>query len=113
VSATDLEAWIPRLATLKAGQRSKLRGISQPRGRQIIAGALTARAAMKAVNVRSVDICPWALREGIILHYLQTTHNESFDLPLYPLTGTDGAEQAPSSRRGSHIALVTASTQTT
>lgn len=113
VSATDLKAWIPRLARLQAGQRSKLRGVSQPHGRQIIAGALTARAAMKAVNVRSVDICPWALREGIILHHLQATHNESFDLPLRPLTGTDGAEQAPGSRRSSHVALVTASAQTT
>ncbi|HTZ29202.1 MAG TPA: hypothetical protein VMC83_34695 [Streptosporangiaceae bacterium] len=28
-----------------------------------------------------------AQREGIVLHYLQTMHNESFDLPLRPLNG--------------------------
>jgi exopolyphosphatase / guanosine-5'-triphosphate,3'-diphosphate pyrophosphatase len=48
---------------------------------------------MKAVNVPSVDICPWALREGIILHYLQTTLNESFVLPLRPLAGASGTEE--------------------
>ena len=42
---------------------------------------------MKTLGVRSVDVCPWALREGIVLHYLQSTHNESFDLPLRPLLG--------------------------
>jgi Ppx/GppA phosphatase family len=54
--------------------------VSRPRGQQIIAGALVARAAMKAVNIRSLDICPWAVREGIILHYLQTTLTETFVL---------------------------------
>ena len=113
VKAADLDAWIPRLAGLPAEQRAKLRGISRPRGQQIIAGALVARAAMKAVNVRSVDICPWALREGIILHYLQTTRSESFVLPLRPLAGAGGAEAAPSSRRSNHVALVTASSEAT
>jgi exopolyphosphatase/pppGpp-phosphohydrolase len=42
---------------------------------------------MKALNVGSVDICSWALREGIILHYLQA-FNQSFDLPLRPLNVT-------------------------
>lgn len=108
LSAADLEMWIPRLAALRAKQRANLRGISRPRARQVIAGAVVARAAMKAVNVPSVDICPWALREGIFLHYLQTTLNESFDLPLRPLAGADGAEEAPSLRRSKHIELVTA-----
>lgn len=49
---------------------------------------------MKALNVDSVDVCPWALREGIILHYLQTTLNQSLDLPLRPVAnsacGKDG-----------------------
>jgi exopolyphosphatase/guanosine-5'-triphosphate,3'-diphosphate pyrophosphatase len=40
---------------------------------------------MKALNVSAVDVCPWALREGIILHYLQTRLNESLDLPVRPL----------------------------
>ena len=88
VTTAGLEAWIPRLATLCAPERAKLPGVSHPRSRQILAGAVVARAAMKVLNVDSVDVCPWALREGIVLHYLQTTHNESFDLPLRPLADT-------------------------
>ncbi len=109
VTAADLEAWIPRLAGLRAQKRAKLRGVSRSRSRQILAGAVVARAAMKALNVDSVDVCPWALREGIVLHYLQTTHNESFDLPLRPLTGAAYQEDGPGPRGNSHVALVPAS----
>src|SRR5207248_10345242 len=42
VTADDLEAWIPRLAGLSARQRAKLRGVSRPRSRQILAGAVVA-----------------------------------------------------------------------
>lgn len=52
---------------------------------------------MKAFNVRSVDVCPWALREGIILHYLQTTLNETFVLPLQPLAGAGSDDYRPGS----------------
>jgi exopolyphosphatase / guanosine-5'-triphosphate,3'-diphosphate pyrophosphatase len=86
LAAKDLDTWIPRLAQLKASQRANLQGVSQPRARQIVAGALVARAAMKALNVTAVEVSPWALREGIILHYLQTRLNESLDLPLRPLS---------------------------
>ena len=108
VTAADLGAWIPQLAGLSTRERAKLRGVSRSRSRQILAGAVVAKAAMKALNVDSVDVCPWALREGIILHYLQTTHNESFDLPLRPLTGTAYQEDRPGPRSNSHVALVTA-----
>ena len=87
VTVKDLEAWIPRLAGLRSRERAKLRGVSRSRSRQILAGAVVAKATMKALNVDCVDVCPWTLREGIVLHYLQTMHNESFDLPLRPLNG--------------------------
>ena len=62
---------------LPARQRAKLQGISRPRSRQILAGAMVARATMKALNVNSVDMCPWALREEIVLHYPQPTPSHS------------------------------------
>jgi exopolyphosphatase/guanosine-5'-triphosphate,3'-diphosphate pyrophosphatase len=105
VTARDLETWIPRLATLRARERAKLQGVSRSRSRQIVAGAIAARAGMKALNVGSVDICPWALREGIILHYLQA-FNQSFDLPLRPLNGSTYGQDAPGGR---HVTLVTTS----
>jgi len=69
---------------------------------------VVARAAMKALNVECVDVAPWALREGIVLHYLQTTHNQSFDLPLRPLTGTAYEEDRPRLQIGGRGALVAA-----
>ncbi len=103
LTAADLDTWIPRLAGLRAQKRAKLQGVSRSRSRQILAGAVVARVAMKALNVQSVDVCPWALREGIVLHYLQTMHNESFDLPLRPLAG---GEDRPGPRSASELALV-------
>lgn len=113
VATADLDAWIPRLTRLRAKQRARLRGISRPRSQQIIAGAVVAKAAMKAVNVRSVDVSPWALREGIILHYLRTAHNESFDLPLRPLSGAGYGHDALAAPPGSRVALVGAPAQAT
>jgi exopolyphosphatase/guanosine-5'-triphosphate,3'-diphosphate pyrophosphatase len=92
LAAQDLDHWIPRLARMRANQRAELRGVSQPRSRQIVAGAVVARAAMKALNVTEADVCPWALREGIILHYLQTRLNESLVLPLRPLDQVSGED---------------------
>jgi exopolyphosphatase / guanosine-5'-triphosphate,3'-diphosphate pyrophosphatase len=97
------------LAGLRAGQRAKLQGVSRSRSRQILAGAVVVKAAMKALIVDSVDVCPWALREGIILHYLQTTYNDSLDLPLRPLNGTGYREHRPHPQSNSHVALVAAS----
>lgn len=94
LAAKDLDIWIPRLAQLKASQRAKLRGVSQPRARQIVAGAVVARAAMKALDVAAVEVSPWALREGIILHYLQTRLNETLVLPLRPLGQVTTGEAA-------------------
>lgn len=63
---------------------------------------------MKAMNVRSVDVCPWVLREGIILHYLQNTINESFVLPLRPLAGAGRREDVLGSRRNGPVLVTTA-----
>ena len=109
VTAEDLEAWIPRLAALGARERAKLKGVSRPRSRQITAGALVARASMKALNVDCVDVCPWALREGILLHYLQNTFNQSFDLPLRPLNGSSYDKDVSGSPGSRLVKLVTSS----
>jgi exopolyphosphatase/guanosine-5'-triphosphate,3'-diphosphate pyrophosphatase len=111
VTVKDLEAWIPRLAALHARERAKLKGVSRSRSRQIAAGALVARASMKALNVDSVDVCPWALREGILLHYLQTTLNQSFDLPLRPLNGSSYGKDESGSPGSRLVKLVTSSSE--
>jgi exopolyphosphatase/guanosine-5'-triphosphate,3'-diphosphate pyrophosphatase len=110
VTAADLDAWVPRLAGLRAAKRAKLQGVSHSRSRQILAGAVVARAAMKTLNVDSVDVCPWALREGIVLHYLQSTHTGSFDFPLRPLAGAPCQANGAGPRAGSRVAITDTST---
>ncbi len=65
-----LAAWVPKLAAMTTAQRSVLPGVSEGRARQLLAGALVADGAMDLFGVRELDICPWALREGLILRRL-------------------------------------------
>jgi exopolyphosphatase/guanosine-5'-triphosphate,3'-diphosphate pyrophosphatase len=66
----SLEAWVPRLAGMTAEQRGELPGVSEGRAGQLLAGALVAEGAMDLFGVESLEICPWALREGVILRRL-------------------------------------------
>ncbi|MBA9006353.1 Ppx/GppA phosphatase family protein [Thermomonospora cellulosilytica] len=66
----DLRAQIPRLARRPAERRARMRGVSRPRARQIVAGAIVAERVMAALDLTRVEICPWALREGVALHRL-------------------------------------------
>lgn len=45
-------------------------GVSAARARQLLAGSLVADAAMDLLEVERLVLCPWALREGIILRRL-------------------------------------------
>jgi exopolyphosphatase/guanosine-5'-triphosphate,3'-diphosphate pyrophosphatase len=91
---SDVRDWIPRLARLSAKQRGRLRGVSQPRARQILAGAVVAHSAMSALGVEQVRICPWALREGIMLQHLATMADAEVALPLQPLVRLPEAADA-------------------
>ncbi|MBM9508581.1 Ppx/GppA phosphatase family protein [Actinacidiphila acididurans] len=71
-----LEEWVPRLAAMSAGQRSALPGVSTGRAPQLLAGALVAEGAMDLFEVDELDICPWALREGVILRKLDVMATE-------------------------------------
>ncbi len=66
----DVSAWLPRLAKMSAAARSDLPGVSASRARQLLAGALVADAAMDLLEADTMEICPWALREGVILRRL-------------------------------------------
>jgi exopolyphosphatase/guanosine-5'-triphosphate,3'-diphosphate pyrophosphatase len=59
---------IPKLAERKTKHRARLRGVSKSRAAQILAGAIVAEAAMTVLDLESVDVCPWAIREGVICH---------------------------------------------
>ncbi|MCY0904009.1 Ppx/GppA family phosphatase [Arthrobacter sp. H14-L1] len=67
---SDLGLWCQRLTAMSAADRLHLPGVSTARAHQVLAGALVAEAALQLFKVDSVQICPWALREGLILRRL-------------------------------------------
>ncbi|KQS58921.1 hypothetical protein ASG36_13205 [Geodermatophilus sp. Leaf369] len=70
MSAVSLGQLVGFVSRIDAGALSQLQGVSVDRAHQVAAGAVVARAALRAVDVPFVAICPWALREGIILRRL-------------------------------------------
>jgi exopolyphosphatase/guanosine-5'-triphosphate,3'-diphosphate pyrophosphatase len=58
------------LAKMSAAERGDLPGISVGRAPQLLAGAIVADLVMDAVDADVLEICPWALREGVILRRL-------------------------------------------
>ncbi len=66
----DLSEVIPRLRRMSATERSELPGTSIGRSHQLLAGAVVAERAMRMLGLTRVEICPWALREGVILRRL-------------------------------------------
>ncbi|AXK35688.1 Ppx/GppA family phosphatase [Streptomyces armeniacus] len=68
----DLRRAVKQLASMPAAQRAKLPGISRARAEQSLAGAVVADVTMELLGLESVTICPWALREGVLLHRLES-----------------------------------------
>lgn len=70
LTASGLRQVIAFISRMTAADRAELEGISSDRSHQVVAGALVAEASMRALGLESVKICPWALREGLILQRL-------------------------------------------
>jgi exopolyphosphatase/guanosine-5'-triphosphate,3'-diphosphate pyrophosphatase len=70
LSLADLGKWVPKLAAMTYDERAELPGVSTGRAPQLLAGAIVAEAVMSLLDVDEVQVCPWALREGIILRRL-------------------------------------------
>jgi exopolyphosphatase/guanosine-5'-triphosphate,3'-diphosphate pyrophosphatase len=61
---------MPRLIEMNSKSRAELPGVSANRAQQIVAGGIVALAVMDRLDVDEAEICPWALREGILLRRL-------------------------------------------
>jgi exopolyphosphatase/guanosine-5'-triphosphate,3'-diphosphate pyrophosphatase len=70
LNATDLGVWAQRISAMKVEDRLFLPGVSDARAHQLLAGALVAEAALEMFKFKKMRICPWALREGLILRRL-------------------------------------------
>jgi exopolyphosphatase/guanosine-5'-triphosphate,3'-diphosphate pyrophosphatase len=65
-----LSAWIPKMMAMSPEELADLPGVSPSRTHQIVPGALVAEACMDIFELTELEICPWALREGVILERL-------------------------------------------
>src|ERR1700733_9547918 len=67
---SDVSLWAKRLGAMDKAERARLPGGSEGRAAQMTAGAIVADAVMDLMGVSQLEICPWALREGVILKRL-------------------------------------------
>jgi len=72
LTADGLRQLIAFISRMTASDRAELEGVSADRSPQLVAGALVAEASMRALSIDTIEICPWALREGLILRKLDT-----------------------------------------
>jgi exopolyphosphatase/guanosine-5'-triphosphate,3'-diphosphate pyrophosphatase len=70
IERKSLNSAMPRLIEMNSKSRAELPGVSANRAQQIVAGGIVALAVMDRLDVDEAEICPWALREGIVLRRL-------------------------------------------
>ena len=71
VSRASLERTLDRVSSMTAAERAALPGVSPSRSHQLLAGAIVAHEAMVVLGLDRLSICPWALREGVVLRRLE------------------------------------------
>jgi len=59
-----------KLSEMDESTRAKLPGVSENRASQIVAGAFVAENVMRNLDIKELEICPWALREGVVLKWM-------------------------------------------
>ena len=67
---SGLERIVEELTPMAAARRAELAGVSTNRAHQLLAGAVVAHTALDVLGLDEVSVCPWALREGVILRRL-------------------------------------------
>jgi exopolyphosphatase / guanosine-5'-triphosphate,3'-diphosphate pyrophosphatase len=70
LSRDGLHQVLAFISRIPAASLGEMDGVSAARPHQLLAGAVVAEATMSKLGVEEVDICPWALREGVILRRL-------------------------------------------
>lgn len=66
----DLSRLVEQLSEMSSEEISDLPGVSLDRAHQMFAGAIVADATMDLFDIDELEICPWALREGVLLKHL-------------------------------------------
>ncbi len=88
---TALRQLIAFISRMTANDLAHLEGVSSSRSHQLVAGALVAQATMRALSLEELEICPWALREGVILRRLD--HSNGADETGGRLSGVSARKE--------------------
>ena len=78
LTANGLRQLIAFISRMTTEDRAELEGVSTERAPQIVAGARWRRRVCEHLSLEPVQICPWALREGIILRRLTVKRTGPF-----------------------------------
>jgi len=70
IERAPMDQLVEELLGTKSKDRAKIRGLDDQRKDQIVAGALLAQELFRRLHLKRIQICPMALREGILLDYL-------------------------------------------
>lgn len=73
---TGLRQLLSFITRMSSDDLAELEGVSGSRAHQLVGGALVAEATMRALSLERLEICPWALREGVILRRLDLSNGE-------------------------------------
>jgi exopolyphosphatase/guanosine-5'-triphosphate,3'-diphosphate pyrophosphatase len=87
---TGLRQLISFVSRMTSADVAELEGVSSSRAHQLVGGALVAEATMRALDLPELEICPWALREGVILQRLDHTDG-AYPAGVTGRTGPHGA----------------------
>jgi exopolyphosphatase/guanosine-5'-triphosphate,3'-diphosphate pyrophosphatase len=68
-----------KLAKMTVAERAALPGISEKRAETIVAGGLILEGAMRALKIETLLSCEYALREGVIINFLES-NRKAFEI---------------------------------
>ncbi len=77
VNFKELTRWNAALCVMNAAQRREIAGLMARRAEIIVAGGQVLEATMRALGIKSLRTCDWALREGVIIDRLREWEAES------------------------------------
>jgi exopolyphosphatase / guanosine-5'-triphosphate,3'-diphosphate pyrophosphatase len=78
---TELKALNRKIAALSLAERKNVSGLSPQRADIIVAGGAVLEEVMKALDIESLRICEWSLREGVIIDRLREWERSSMARP--------------------------------
>jgi exopolyphosphatase/guanosine-5'-triphosphate,3'-diphosphate pyrophosphatase len=70
LTRTGLHQVLGFIRHIPASALADMDGVSARRAHQLLAGAVVADVTMRRLGLDNLEICPWALREGVILRRL-------------------------------------------